>query len=62
MGMHLGERAGGSQTHSSALESFSVDTYSVGSLMSRVYPRVRGSTSGFTLIEIMVVIIILGIL
>ncbi|MES0397940.1 MAG: prepilin-type N-terminal cleavage/methylation domain-containing protein, partial [Syntrophobacteria bacterium] len=30
--------------------------------MSRVYPRVRGSTSGFTLIEIMVVIIILGIL
>ena len=22
MGMHLGERAGGSQTHSSALESF----------------------------------------
>jgi general secretion pathway protein G len=30
--------------------------------MSRVYPRVLGSTSGFTLIEIMVVIIILGIL
>ena len=62
MGMHLGKCARGSQTHSSAVEPFSVDTYSVGSLMSRVYPRVLGSTSGFTLIEIMVVIIILGIL
>ena len=62
MGMHLGERARGSEKHSSALEPFSGDTDSVGSLMSRVYPRVLGSTSGFTLIEIMVVIIILGIL
>ena len=60
--MHLGKRARGSQTHSSALEPFAVDPCSVKGLMSRVYPRVFGSTSGFTLIEIMVVIIILGIL
>ncbi len=61
MGMHLGGLAGGSQT-STAQEPFSVDTHSVGSPRSCVYARVLGSTSGFTLIEIMVVIIILGIL
>ena len=60
--MHFGERARGSHTHSSAREPFSVEKCSVGSLMSRMYPRVLSSTSGFTLIEIMVVIIILGIL
>lgn len=62
MEMHLGERARGGEKRLRALESSSVDTCSIGSLMSRVYTRVFGSTSGFTLIEIMVVIIILGIL
>ena len=60
--MHLGKRGRGVQAHSTAHEPFSVDTYSVGSIMSRSYARILGSTSGFTLIEIMVVIIILGIL
>ena len=62
MEMHLGDRAHGSETHSSAPEPFSVDTCSAGSLMPRIYPRVFGFPPGFTLIEIMVVIIILGIL
>jgi general secretion pathway protein G len=62
MELLLGERARGSQTHFSDREPFSVGPYSVGGLMPRIYARVLGSTSGFTLIEIMVVIIILGIL
>ncbi|MEJ2233660.1 MAG: type II secretion system major pseudopilin GspG [Syntrophobacterales bacterium] len=62
MELLLGERTRGSQTHFSDREPFSVGPYSVGNLMPRIYARVLGSTSGFTLIEIMVVIIILGIL
>ncbi len=62
MELLLGECTRGSQTHFSDREPFSVGPYSVGGLMPRIYARVLGSTSGFTLIEIMVVIIILGIL
>ena len=62
MELLLSERTRGSQTHSSALEPFSVAPDPGGGLMPRIYARVLGSTSGFTLIEIMVVIIILGIL
>jgi general secretion pathway protein G len=62
MKMNIEEVSHGSQTHAIAQKPLSTDTCLLRSFMSRLPIRVLDSKSGFTLIEIMVVIIILGIL
>ncbi len=60
--MHMGDPAYASCGGDIARQSFPAETYPVRGLLSRLSIRLLGSNSGFTLIEIMVVIIILGIL
>jgi general secretion pathway protein G len=62
MKMNIEQIPHGSQTHAIAQTPLSTDTCLLRSFMSRLPFRVIDSKSGFTLIEIMVVIIILGIL
>jgi general secretion pathway protein G len=62
MKMDIEEVPHGSQRHATGQKPLSTDTWFLRSFGSRLPIRVLDSNSGFTLIEIMVVIIILGIL
>ena len=60
--MNIDQIPHGSYTHAIVQQPLSTDTCLLRSFISRLPVRVIDSKSGFTLIEIMVVIIILGIL